>query len=283
MCLIVLSLVVMQMHSQNKLKWWCRLHHCITVAVNAHNVPGNETRRRITGGVGWCGCDRLCKSIGHSWNEPDGMMTVILETNALLVCVWKFRFCMTLWTRLPRDLEHSFLRLPWTPLHILVLICAGYYPSRKWHQRVQTKNMSQDGLCRMSRTGVCKGGWLAPAPQSDAHWRMQQSATQARQTDALEAEWVACWLSALIPSLSFMQVQIWCHTLPLSESGDAVHSRGDKTCASERIVSVSLLWDGGEVYGAMEQKTLLLLLEWQVQEGGVKSVRGWSVCFYALL
>lgn len=165
-------------------------------------------------GVGWCGCDWLCKRIGHSWNEPDGMMAVILETTALLVCVWKFRFCMTLWTLLPRDLEHSFLRLPWTPLHILVLICADYYPSRKWHQRVQTKNMSQDGLSRMSRTGVCKGGWLAPAPQSDAHWRMQQSATQARQTDALEAEWVACWLSALIPSLSFMQVQIWCHTLP---------------------------------------------------------------------
>lgn len=109
------------------------------------------------------------------------------------------------------------LTAPRTPLHIPGLVCAGCFPGRKWHQRVQTKNMSQDGLSRMSRTGVCiKEDASHRLPESDAHWRMQESATQARQTDALEAEWVACWLSALIPSLSFMQVQIWCHTLPLS-------------------------------------------------------------------
>lgn len=153
----------------------------------------------------------------------------ILKTTALLVRVWMFRLCMTLWTCTPRDLEKSLSRLPEHPSTSLCSFCTGYYPGRKWHQRVQTKNMSQDGLSRMSRTGVCTGGCLAPALHSDAHWRMQESATQARHTDVLEAEWVSCWLSALIPPRSFMQVQLRCHTLPLSEAGDAAHSRGYKT------------------------------------------------------
>ncbi len=204
-------------------------HRCIIVAVNAHSVPGNETRRRITGGVGWCGCVWLYKSIGHSWSEPDGMIAVILNTNVPLCLrleMSPLHDLVNLPVAWPRKIA---LTAPRTPLHILVLICAGCCPGRKWHQRVQTKNMSQDGLSRMSRTGVCTGGCLAPALQSDAQWRMQESATQARHADVLEAEWVACWLSAWIPSLSFMQVQIWCHTLPLSEAGDAARSRGDQT------------------------------------------------------
>lgn len=41
--------------------------HCIIVAVSA--PPGNETRRRITGGAEFRGRDRLYKSIGHIWSD----------------------------------------------------------------------------------------------------------------------------------------------------------------------------------------------------------------------
>lgn len=72
------------------------------------NSPAHHT------GVGWCRCDWLYKSIGHSWNEPDGMMVVILR-HVLLVCDWKFLSCVTLWTCLPRDLENSLYQLPEHP------------------------------------------------------------------------------------------------------------------------------------------------------------------------
>lgn len=66
-------------------------------------------------GVGWCGCDWLYKSIGHRGNEQDEMMGVILNTDVLLVCLWKFHSCLTSWTCLPPDLENSLLRLPEHP------------------------------------------------------------------------------------------------------------------------------------------------------------------------
>lgn len=57
------------------------------------------------------------------------------------------------------------------------------------------------------RCFVREDAFRAPAVRSDAHWRMQESASQARHTDVLEAEWVKCWLecfnSATFPSCKF--------------------------------------------------------------------------------
>lgn len=63
-------------------------------------------------GVGWCGCDWLYKSIGHSGNETDGMIAVILKSNGFFRT---FRSVVTLWTCLRRDLENSLLWLPEHP------------------------------------------------------------------------------------------------------------------------------------------------------------------------
>lgn len=179
-------------------------------------------------GVGWCGCDWLCKSIGHGRSDPCCVMGVYFKdyrASCPRLDVSPLHDLVNLHTAWPRKIP---LAAPRTPLHILVLILYRLLSWQEVTSTVQTKNMSQDGLSRMSRTGVCTGGCLAPALHSDAHWRMQESATQARHTDVLEAEWVSCWLSALIPPRSFMQVQLRCHTLPLSEAGDAAHSRGYK-------------------------------------------------------
>lgn len=143
----------------------------------------------------------------------------------------------------PYELAYP-LTTPRTPLHIHIccfflqaIILAG-----------SDINASKLKICRRTgcrgcpRPGVCTRGCVAPAPHSDAQWRMQESPTQARRTDVLEAEWVSCWLSAFIPSLSFMQVHVRCHTLPLSVAGDAAYRRGCKTYfVNQRIVSVSHL------------------------------------------
>lgn len=187
----------------------------------------NATRKWNTlahQGVGWCGRGWLCKSIGHGRNLPDSVMAFILKIVPFYVSVWIFHLCMTLWTCLP---PHDS---PNTPPHthmllfLQAIILAG-----------SDINASKLKICRRTgcrgcpRPGVCTRGCVAPAPHSDAQWRMQESPTQARRTDVLEAEWVSCWLSAFIPSLSFMQVHVRCHTLPLSVAGDAAYRRGCKT------------------------------------------------------
>ena len=78
-----------------------RLRRCIIVAINAHSVPGNETSRRIAEGGGCCLWDDVdvtgyIKVYCTGWNEPDATTAVIFQTNALLVCIWKLRSCVTL-------------------------------------------------------------------------------------------------------------------------------------------------------------------------------------------
>lgn len=156
---------------------------------------------------------------------------------------------MTLWTCLPP--QDSPNTPPYTHmlLFLQAIILAG-----------SDINASKLKICRRTgcrgcpRPGVCTRGCVAPTPHSDAQWRMQESPTQARRTDVLEAEWVSCWLSAFIPSLSFMQVHVRCHTLPLSVAGDAAYRRGCKTYSVNSIG----VWDGGRL--AIEQKSPLFSL-----------------------
>lgn len=122
----------------------------------------------------------------------------------------------------------SPLTVPRAPLQIhMCYFVQAITPAGSDINESQLKNMSQDGMSGMPRTRCLYGRTLyAGSLSCDAQWRMRESTARARRTDALEAEWVCCCLSAFIPSHPFMQVEVRCHTLPQSVAGDAAHRRG---------------------------------------------------------
>lgn len=170
-------------------------------------------------GVGWCGCGWLCKPIGHSSNEPDGMIVVILKSNELVVGFGTCRYCMTLWTCLLRDLKKWLPEHPFTSLGLF---------AQAFAQAGSDINGSKVKICRRTGCLGCSGPVFVREDASHRlhrEWCSLRDAGERHTGETDTGGWVSRLLTeCFMPSLSFMQVQIWCHTLPLSKAGDAAHN-----------------------------------------------------------